>query len=139
MEYLTYTDEMTHPPSSEDDGKTITEKTPMSLGLMVGIIVLVFTIIGGSITFGIGIWQGGRWIGEFTTKLDTIMLDLKIVKDSNSELRLKWDNHESRILKIETAGSPQLQRLIDQVSGVQRTVDKLSSDMENHVKLTGKP
>lgn len=103
--------------------KSISEKTPMSIGLMVGLIVLVFTIIGGALTFGIGIWQGGRWIGEFTTKLDTIMLDLKIVKDSNSELRLKWDNHESRLLKIETAGSPQLQRLSEQIAQIQRTID----------------
>lgn len=109
--------------SDSEPEKSISEKTPMSIGLMVGLIVLVFTIIGGALTFGIGIWQGGRWIGEFTTKLDTIMLDLKIVKDSNSELRLKWDNHESRLLKIETAGSPQLQRLSEQIAQIQRTID----------------
>lgn len=103
--------------------KAISEKTPMSLGLIAGLIILVFTIVGGGLTFGIGVWQGGRWIGEFTTKLDTIMLDLKIVKDSNSELRLKWDNHESRLLKIETAGSPQLQRLSEQIAQIQRTMD----------------
>lgn len=106
-----------------DIDRPATERTPMSIGLMIGIGVLAFTILGGAATFGIGIWQGGRWIGEFTTKLDTIMLDLKIVKDSNSELRLKWDNHESRILKIETAGSPQLQDVIRQLQSIQRTMD----------------
>lgn len=114
---------MTAPPKLPEYDQPVTEKTPMSIGLMVGLAVLVFTIVGGSITFGVGIWQGGRWIGEFTTKLDTIMLDLKIVKDSNSELRLKWDNHESRLLKIETAGSPQLQDLERQIQALQRTMD----------------
>lgn len=114
---------MSTPPKLDEPDKPITDRTPMSIGLIVGVVVLIFTIVGGSITFGLGIWQGGRWIGEFTTKLDTIMLDLKIVKDSNSELRLKWDNHESRILKIETAGSPQLQDVLRQISALQRTMD----------------
>lgn len=101
----------------------MTERTPMSLGLIIGGICLALALVGGCLTFGLAVWQGGRWIGEFQTKLDTIMLDIKIVKDSNSELRLKWDNHETRLLKIETAGSPQLQEVIRQIAQLQRSMD----------------
>lgn len=111
------------PPKIEEYERAATEKTPMSIGLMIGMAVLALTILGGTATIGLGIWQCGRWIGEFTTKLDGIVLDLKIVKDSNSELRLKWDNHETRLLKIETAGSPQVQEILRQMGILQRSMD----------------
>lgn len=103
--------------------KPLTERTPASLGLMLGITLAILAFVGCGVSVGVGIWQCGKWIGEFQTKLDTIMLDIKIVKDSNTELRLKWDNHEARLLKIETAGSPTLQKIQEQVMQLQRTIE----------------
>lgn len=103
--------------------KPLTERTPASLGLMLGVALAIIALLGCTASIGFGVWQCGKWIGEFQTKLDTIMLDIKIVKDTNTELRLKWDNHEARILKIETAGSPNLQKIQDQIFILQRTME----------------
>lgn len=103
--------------------KPLSEHAPLTIGLVIAIVILILTMLGAIGTFAFGVWQSGRWVGEINKSLDSIMLDIKIVKNDQTELKLKWDNHESRILKIETAGSPQLQRMSEQMSSLQRTLD----------------
>lgn len=95
----------------------------MTLGLIGAAVVLIFTILGGTATFGVGLWTAGRWTGELQTKLDTIILDIKIVKAENNDLRQKVEGHETRIIRIETAGSPSLQNLLNQLNSLQKQID----------------
>lgn len=95
----------------------------MTIGLMVATVVGILTLFGAIGTFAFGVWQSGRWVGEINTALQGISMDIKIVKNDQTELKLKWDNHESRLLKIETAGSPNVQELSKQMAALQRAID----------------
>lgn len=111
------------PPLLNMPERALSEKSPLTLGLIIGIIMFVITFLGAAGAFGIALWQSGRWVGEINTALQGITMDIKIVKNDQTELKLKWENHESRITKIETAGSPNLQELSRQVGMLQRSID----------------
>lgn len=115
--------QMSAPPIIPMPERTLSEKSPISFGLIIGIIMFVVTFLGAIGAFGIALWQSGRWVGEINTALQGISLDIKIVKNDQTELKLKWEGHEARITKIETAGSPNLQELTRQVISIQRTLD----------------
>lgn len=103
--------------------KPLSEKSPITLGLIIGIIMFILTFIGAAGAFSLALWQSGRWVGEINTALQGISLDIKIVKNDQTELKLKWENHENRITKIETAGSPTVQDMAKSILQIQRALD----------------
>lgn len=114
----------------------LSEKSNLTIGLIAAVVMLILTSMGAIGTFAFGVWQSGRWVGEINKSLDSIMLDIKIVKNDQTELKLKWEGHEARLTKIEVAGSPSVQKLSDQLSNIQRTLDLHMAATEKLMKGT---
>lgn len=112
----------------------LSEKSNLTIGLVAAVIVLIFTSLGAIGTFAFGVWQSGRWVGEINKSLDSILLDIKIVKNDQTELKMKWESHEARITKIEIAGSPLTQKLSEQMSAIQRSLDAHMAQTDKFMK-----
>jgi hypothetical protein len=104
------------------NGEIISEKTPVRIGLLLTVALL---LTGG---FGTSIW----WAATISTKLDAIIISQSVQTAAVASVQTDVSDLKAWRKLIDTSGSPQVTTLASQINELKRA-------MEVHIAQTEKP
>ncbi len=109
----------------EEEPKAISERTPVRIGLLIGIATISIGAVG--LLFS-GVWFAASWTSKVDTKLDEIRNQQSIIIESNRKIAEDVADLKAWRKLIEAGGSAQAQ-------AAQKLADELKKDLEMHKAL----